>query len=52
MKSKGKKCRNVKEMSEYILDVMDKGNKKLGVNDASSFIDWLYDYLCDIAYGD
>lgn len=52
MKAKGKKCRNVKEMSEYILDVMDKGDEKLGVNDAFSFIDWLRDYLNDIVYGD
>ncbi len=52
MKSKGKKFKNVEEMSEYILDVMDNGNEKLGVNDAFSFIDWLHDYLSDIVYGD
>ena len=35
-----------------ILDVMEKGDEKLGVNDAFSFIDWLHDYLSDIVYGD
>jgi len=52
MKAKGKKFKNVKQMSEYILDVMEKGDEKLGVIDAFSFNDWLHNYLSDIVYGD
>ena len=45
------KFHSVEEISEFILDVMRKGNEELGVNDAFSFLDWLDGYLSDIVYG-
>ena len=49
--AKGKKCKTVEELAEYVLDVMENGNEGLGVNDAGTFLDWLQNYLGDIAYG-
>lgn len=40
------------ELAEFILDTMRNGNDELGVNDSFSFLDWLEEYLSDIAYGD
>ena len=50
--AKGKKFKKVDDMAEYILDIMENGNDEFEVNDSGSFLDWLNDYLRDIAYGD
>lgn len=43
------KFHSTEEVAEFILDVMRNGNEELGVNDAFSFLDWLDEYLSDIA---
>lgn len=49
--AKGKECKTVDELAEYVLDVMMNGSEELGVYDAMSFYDWLENYLSYIAYG-
>ena len=52
IKAEDTKFYSSEEVAEFILDVMQNGNQELGVNDAGTFIDWLHNYLTDIAYGD
>ncbi len=52
IKADNAKLFSVEELAEFILDTMRNGNEELGVNDASSFLDWLDEYLSDIVYGD
>lgn len=49
--TKGKECKTVEELAEYVLDVMMNGSEELNVYDAMSFNDWLENYLSYIAYG-
>lgn len=52
IKADNAKLFSVEELAEFLLDTMRNGNEELGVNDASSFLDWLDEYLSDIVYGD